>query len=56
LFATIDKHKGYYISRLKDKTEPKIIEEQERGRGRPARLAGRPLRVVLGELIPSCLD
>lgn len=56
LFATIDKHKGYYISRLKDKTEPKIIEEQERGRGRPARLAGRPLRVVLGELTRQQLD
>jgi putative transposase len=56
VFAQIIKHKGFFVCRLKDNVQPKILYELVPGRGRPAQLAGMPLRMMLDNLTRQRLD
>jgi putative transposase len=56
VFATIDKSGGYFISRLKDNAEPRVLEQQSCGSGRYKKLAGKPLKQVLKGLKRQWLD
>jgi putative transposase len=56
VFAQIIKHKGFFVCRLKDNVQPKILHELVPGRGRPAKLAGMPLRMALDQLTRQRLD
>lgn len=56
VFSQIDHAKGFFVCRLKENAEPKIVRELVRGRGQPAKLAGMPLRMMLAQLERQTLD
>lgn len=56
VLAKIIKSKGFFVCRLKKSVKPKILRELVRGPGRPAKLAGMPLRMMLKKLKRQRLD
>ena len=56
LFATIQRRKAFFISRLKANANPLIVEDLSRGAGRRRPLVGRKLREVLPGLHRETLD
>jgi hypothetical protein len=56
VLTQIIKSKGLFVCRLKSNVQPKIPYELVQERGRPAKLAGMPLRMVLDKLTRQRLD
>lgn len=56
LLDRIDYHKGFFISRLKDKVNPTIVAVHRTGRGQARDLIGQKLRDVLPHLQRQVLD
>jgi putative transposase len=55
-FALIDENDGYFVSRLKQNTNPLITAELREWRGRAIPLEGKQLRAVLDDLDRNYID
>jgi len=56
LFNRIDRFGGYFISRMKDNSNPVVLESNIKHRGRTAEIKGRPLQEVLKKLQRDVVD
>jgi len=56
LFDCIDRHGGYFISRLKENANPEIVATLRQWRGRSVSLVGERLRDVIDRLQRETLD
>lgn len=56
LFHRISKNRGFFVSRLKENANPKVLESLRACRGRSVDIAGEKLRAVLGRLLRKVLD
>jgi IS4 transposase len=56
LFARITRNGGYFVSRLKDRTNPTIVSNNLCHRGRAVPVVGEKLRDVVGRLEREVLD
>jgi IS4 transposase len=56
LFARIGEQGGYFISRLKQSANPKVVETNRRHRGRAVSVEGEKLRDVIGKMQREVVD
>lgn len=56
LFDSIDRHGGFFISRLKGSANPTVVSDNSAGPGRRRRIEGRKLRSVVNGLKREVID